>query len=832
VADEGPMSFGKLLKRLRLDADLTQEELARDARLSVRTVSDLEREVSQTARRDTARQLASALNLAGAARAAFMTAARGIHDTEESSAAPVAVTRSIAATTPRLPHDIRTFVGRKSDLDQLIDAVTNGGVVGIYAIDGMAGIGKSAFAVHAAHMLEQRFPHGQIFLPLHAHTPGHQPVGPIDALASLLLTTGVAAHQIPARLEERAGLWRAHMTGKKILLLLDDAASHEQVRPLLPGTQECLVLITSRRHLTALEDATSICLDALPPDEAASLLIWLADRRDLDPADPAVQKINELCGHLPLAIGMLARRLHHHPKWTLAGLADYLGAAHSRLELMQAENLSVAAAFDLSYRDLTDDQQRLFRRLGLHPGTDIDSYAAAAIDDISVSVARRQLDELFDQHLITEPVSGRYRMHALIREHARALTLTDRTVETETAVGRLVDYYVKAVEAVGRHFQRGAPVSRAKPSQVPQLATLAEAAKWMEAERANLHAVVDLAELRKWPAPAIAIATSMSEFLRTHGHWTQMTIIHLTALDTAHQAGYTEGEVVALTSLGLVQRLTGDYTAAANTLARALDLCVKLEDQRGQANVLVVLGVLQRLTVGFPTATTTLSRALELYRSCRDGLGQADALNELGIILRLSGDYAAATASHDSALRLYQDLGDKLGQADSLRYLGRVYQETNDYTAVASSYAKALELYRGLDDRLGQAHALNYLGIAQHISADYLAAEATQREALDLYRGLGHRLGQAEVLNNLGELLAVSDPVEARSSHEQALDIARSITALLEEARALEGIGNCDIQDEDAAHGSMQLCRALEIYRRIGSPNAERVDRTLRFHGL
>jgi tetratricopeptide (TPR) repeat protein/transcriptional regulator with XRE-family HTH domain len=833
VADEGLVSFGKLLKRLRRDANLTQEELALSAKLSARAVSDLEREVSQTARRDTAQQLADALNLTGAARAAFMTAARGVYrDAEATVVTPVAPTRSIAATTPRLPRDIRTFVGRQSDLERLIGAVTLGGVVGIYAIDGMAGIGKSTFAVHAAHMLQERFSDLQIFLPLHAHTSGQRPVDPTDALASLLLTTGVPAHQIPAGLEERAGLWRGHMAGKKILLLLDDAASHEQVRPLLPGTQESLVIVTSRRHLAALDDATFICLEMFSSDEAASLLIRLADRRDLDVADPAVQRINELCGYLPLAIGMLARRLHHHPKWTLAGLADYLAAARDRLELMQAENLSVAAAFDLSYRDLTEGQQRLFRRLGLHPGTDIDPYAAASLDDVSVPTARRELDELFDQHLVSEPASGRYRMHALIREHARALAQTDEAAETEAAVSRLVAYYASAVETVSGHFQRGASVPPATSVEVPQLAALGDAARWMEAERANLHAIVDLAALRKWPTPAIAIATSMGEFLRTHGHWTQLKVIHLTALETARQAGYTRGEAVVLTKLGLVQRLTGDYTSAGNTLARALSLCIELGDGRGEANVLLLLGVLQRLTVGFSTATGTLKQAFELYRSYGDDVGQADALNELGNIQRLSGQYSAATESHNLALELYKGQGDRLGQADSLRYLGRVYQETGDYTAVASCYAEALQLYRKLNDRLGQAHTLNYLGIAQHLSAEYLTAEATQKEALNLYRALGHRLGQAEVLNNMGELLAVSDPVEARTSHEQALAIARSIAALLEEARALEGMGNCDIQSSDAHHGSVQLRNALEIYLRIGSPHAQRVERTLRFHGF
>ena len=244
-----------------------------------------------------------------------------------------------------------------------------GGVVGIHAIGGMAGVGKTAFAVHAAHRLAGRFPAGQIFLPLHGHTPGQQPVDPADALASLLLTAGVSAAQIPAGLEARMALWRDRLAEKQLLLILDDAAGSEQVRPLLPGTGGSLVLVTSRRHLTALEDATAISLDTLPAGEAAGLLARLASRAGFSPDDPAVAEITRLCGYLPLAIGMVARQLHHHPAWTAAGRAAELAAAVNRLELMAAENLSVAAAFNLSYEDLTADQQRLFRRLG-HALTD------------------------------------------------------------------------------------------------------------------------------------------------------------------------------------------------------------------------------------------------------------------------------------------------------------------------------------------------------------------------------------------------------------------------------------------------------------------------------
>jgi hypothetical protein len=314
----------------------------------------------------------------------------------------------------------------------------------------LAGIGKTTFAVHAAHRLADGFPDGQFFLPLHAHTAGQRPVGPADALASLLLSVGVPGAQIPPGLEARAARWRDHVAGRKILLVLDDAVGHEQVRLLLPGTAASLVLITSRRRVTALEDAAVISLDTLPPAGAAALLTRLAGRPGLQPGDVAVGEIARLCGYLPLAIGMLGSQLRHHPARTVAQLAASLTEARDRLALMQAESLSVAAAFGLSYQDLTEDQQRLFRRLGLIPGPSFDTHAAAALDDTTLEAARR-LDELYDQHLVTEPAPGRHQLHDLLREHARTLAADD-PADGDAAVERLLDYHLYAALAADRHI--------------------------------------------------------------------------------------------------------------------------------------------------------------------------------------------------------------------------------------------------------------------------------------------------------------------------------------------------------------------------------------------
>jgi transcriptional regulator with XRE-family HTH domain len=397
VATERSASgFGSLLRRFRTAAGLTQEELAESAALSPRTVSDLERGISLTARAPTARLLATALNLTGTARREFLVAARGSEPAAGESDAVSIQQESGSGRHRTLPRDISAFTGRADELARAVRTVTDasigGGVIGICAIGGMAGIGKTTLAVHAAHALARQFPDGQIFVPLHAHTPGQRPVDPSDALGSLLIAAGIDARQIPADQDARERRWRDYLAGKKVLLVLDDAIGHDQVRPLLPGSGGSTALVTSRQRLTALEDAAVIDLDALPEGDAVRLLVLLSGRGGLNANDPGVAELTQLSGYLPLAIGMLARQLHHHPTWTAAGLAAELAGARDRLELMRTENLSVAAAFDLSYRNLTSGQRRLFRRLGLHPGPEIDGYAAAALANVSLSTARQQLE--------------------------------------------------------------------------------------------------------------------------------------------------------------------------------------------------------------------------------------------------------------------------------------------------------------------------------------------------------------------------------------------------------------------------------------------------------
>jgi tetratricopeptide (TPR) repeat protein len=729
----------------------------------------------------------------------------------------------------------------------------------------MPGVGKTAFAIHVGHELASQFPDGQLFIDLHAHTAGRTPVEPIDALASLLIANGLDPELMPADLDDRATLWRGRLAEKKVLLILDNAASTNQVKPLLPNSIGCLVLVTSRRRLTAL-DAVPVQLDVLPPNQAAEMFIRLAHR----PADQPdeLMRLVDLCGYLPLAIALLAGVFNNRPMISVAHLAADLEAASSKLPLFKAEDNTVAAAFDLSYQRLRAPLQYFFRCLGLHPGSDLDVYAAAALATVSIKQADEHLRDLYNDHLIDEPVYGRYRMHDLIRDYAHALAENDTTVERETTIGRLFEYYQYTASIAGRLLARyvrpaaqtGIPTAPA--AEIPRLDTRGQALSWMKAERANLRACLHQATSSDEHARIVLLTAAMAADLRLVGPWDQAVTLHASAATAARELGDHLGEANALFDLGIAQRLVGNYPGAMQTFQHALNLYRDIPERLGEANALHYLGIVKRSTADYPGAIQVLQEALTLYRQLGQRLGEGNALNNLGAVWRLTGEFARATQVHEDALRLYRDLGDRRGEANALNHLGAVRRGTGDYAAAGEVLEQALYLYRDLGDRLGEVNALNNLGIFHQLAGDYPsavqahldaleisralgsklgeanalqglgvvrqmdgdnpgAAEALQ-EALALYRELGDRLGEAEVLNHTGNLHRQSgDLDQALDCHQHALGLARVAHNHLEKAHGQEGIGRCTLLMGDTTAAKTALLQALSIYRRIGAAEAK-----------
>jgi tetratricopeptide (TPR) repeat protein len=754
-------------------------------------------------------------------------------------------------------------------------------VVAIHAIGGMPGVGKTALAVHAAHLLREEFPGRCLFIDLHAHTPGHDPVPPETALAELLAAAGVEARNLPGDLEGRAALWRDTMAGQRALLVLDNAASSRQVAPLLPGGDGCLVLVTSRRHLADLPGAAApLLLETLPPEQAREMFARLAPRAAAGPGE-TVAELMGLAGYLPLAISLLARLFVRHPLWTLA---DLVTETRQSLLSLAAESDTIAAVFELSYQHLDPAQQRFFTLLGLHPGTTTDPYTAAALTGITLPEATCMLDGLHGEGLLTETGYRRYGMHDLLRRYARdhAATLPSQT--REQAVGRLLDYYqhtaTLAQDLLARQTRPDPPPATSPPRAAPVLADAGQALAWARAEREGLLACLDHATRTGQHTRVIALTTGLAELLRRDGPWAEAITRHVTALHSARHLSDQPAQAGALTNLGTVRRLTGDYRGAAgdleqvlaiyrdlghrlgqaNTLnwlgtlrqltgdypgaagdlEQALAIYRDLGDRLGQANALTEIGNVRRATGDYPGAAQILEQALAIHRDLRDRLGQAHALSSLGAVRRLTGDYRGAAHDLERALAIHRDLGHRRGQATTLNFLGTLRRLTGDYPGAAGDLEQALAIYRDLGDRLGQANGLLCLGTLRRETGDYQGAAGDLEQALAVYRDIGDRSGEAEVLNETGTLHRLrGEPAGARAHHQQALDLARAIGSSWDEAHALAGLGRCALAAADPATAQANLSKAADIFQRIGAPEAtlvttelETAARTVRIRNL
>ena len=730
------------------------------------------------------------------------------------------------AVSRTLPRPSASFTGRDREVGQLIAAV-DAGDADVHVIGGMAGVGKSALAVHLGWLLAPRFPDGQFYVPLHGHSPGQRPADPADALAGLLLADGAGAAQIPASLVARADKWRERTARRRLLMILDDAVNSEQARPLLPGTAAGLVLITSRRRLTSLEDARAISLDILPPEHTVVLISRMAARPGIEPGSAGMDELARGCGNLPLAAGMIGRKLHHHPAWNAADLAADLAAAQDRLQLMTAEDMSVAAAFELSYADLTADQQRLFRRLAEHPGTEIDARAAAALGDTDAHAARHGLEALYDHYLLAEPARGRFVFHDLVRHYAGTLASADPRPERHAAARRLLDYYLGAARAANDMIDRRArfeqnlaqapyPEPQVPLYPVPAFANRADAMSWMDAERLSLAAMATTAMELGCPGHAVAIAAAMHAYLRAAGHRDQGVALQSAALAAARRSGDVRGEASGLRNLGEMQRACGDMPGARASYTAAVRLSAHLADLPGEAKALLRLGSLEYMTDDYSSAADKLTTALALFRSLGDGLGEADALTDLGYLHYVRDEHGAAAECLTRAIEISRELRDRPGQINGLNYLAHVQHQTGQYPAATAGLVHALELAEAEGDQEAQSHVLTTLGNSQRLTGRYADALASLTRSLELNRRSGNTLGEAGALNYLGLVQRLTgSPDDAITSQERSRDLYRTRRSRLGEANALVELGAAQTDARHFDDADASLHAALGLYREI-----------------
>lgn len=739
--------------------------------------------------------------------------------------------RAFAATpaspVPRqLPAHTPHFVGRAEQLSQLtdlLDTSAGGGTVVITAINGTAGVGKTALALRWAHQATDRFPDGQLYVNLRGFDRTNSPVPPSDVLRGFLHAFGVPAEQIPASVDAQAALYRGLLTDKRVLVVLDNARDVEQVRPLFPASPSCAVVITSRNQLAGLvaqEGARLLTLDVLTLREARALLA-----RHIGPdrvaAEPAViENLIDHCARLPLALSIVAARTTTHPDFALGLVAKELADEQTRLDALDAgdPDSSVRAVFSWSYHHLSDPTARLFRLLGLHPGPDIGLRATAHLADLPWYETREALGELARAHLLSQHAPGRYSFHDLLRAYASHLTIAhDARPEQHAALTRLFDYYLHtaatAMDAL--HPTRN---GQTDDPGAPPAADCTEARAWLETERANLTAIVAHTATHGWYTHTTRLANAvLLRYLEIGGLYREALAIYTHVRRAAHHTGDLATEALALTNLGTVHWQQGRCPAAIEHHEQAIVLSREIGFRLPEALALSSLGLVHFQQGRYQEAIEDLGQGLTLFRDIGERSGEVQALTHLGVVYWRQGRYAQAADHHRQAVAIAREIRFRRGEALALTNLGIVCWQQGHYQLATQHHQQALTIAREMSYHLGEVFALTHLGVVHWRQGRYAQAADHHRQAAAISREICLPLGELLALTNLGLVHGQQGSYQqAAEHHQRAAEIARDIDVPAGHALALAGLGITSSHQGRYQQATDQFEQALAICRDIG----------------
>ncbi|GID28074.1 AfsR/SARP family transcriptional regulator [Paractinoplanes brasiliensis] len=655
----------------------------------------------------------------------------------------------------QLPAALTGFVGRAAELsalDGLLDTGTPSAVV-ISALSGTAGVGKTTLAVHWAHRIAGRFPDGQLFVNLRGYHPSRNALDPAEAVRGFLDAFAVPPERVPAGLEAQAALYRSILSGRRVLVVLDNARDPAQVRPLLPGSPSCLAVVTSRDALTGLvatEGAAPLSLDLLRPDEARALLAARLGTERIGQEPAAVDDIVAACARLPLALSIVAARAAVRRDTSLARLAAEVRDAADPLDAFDAGDAAVnaRAVFSWSYRALSDDAATVFRRFGLHPGQEAGIEAVAALAGAPVPRARRLVAELLGAHLITEPAPGRFALHDLLRAYAGELArATDSAGARRSALGRLLDHYLHTALAADRLLDpsRVLPGPPAPPGAVvTAVADRRAAMEWFTREHPVLLTVLRAASAHGFDTHVTRLAAALTTFHNRRELLDDWVSTHVTAQRSAERLGGRTARADVHRDLGRAYAALGRHDDADVHLRRSLDLYGRNTD--GYALLYLSWSYATRTRV--PEAVRYAKRALRAFRRDRHPAGEGRARNTLGWQYALLGHHRRTLVLCARALPQLRESGDREGEAHTWDTLGVAHHHLGDHPAAVECLGRAEQLFHELGDRYHEADIAVHLGDAHQAAGEPSAARRSWRHALALLDELEHP-GAEEVRGRL-----------------------------------------------------------------------------------
>ncbi|MEU4173376.1 BTAD domain-containing putative transcriptional regulator [Streptomyces sp. NPDC026665] len=696
-----------------------------------------------------------------------------------------------------LPYDLTDFNGRKRELCQILDQSSQTSRRGprIVVIDGMGGSGKTALAVHAAHRLADEYSDGQLYLDLRAFDPDEETITPEAALGILLRAAGIPGADIADDIHGREAQWRRWAAHKSVILVLDNVVNATQVRQLIPPSPGSFVIVASRSRIVELDGAESISLGMLSPDESAELLTRLLGQTRVMAEPEATEELAALCGHLPLALRVVAARLAKRRHWTVRHLAERLRDKAYRLDELNSGDRSVAAALGMSYEMMPTTARDDFRLLCLHPGAEFDVQASAALLGADVAHAEETLEYLLDVHLLQQWEHGRYSFHDLVKAFARALPAdsSERCVQ-ERAEERLVLHYHATIERVcdilfpGRVAYTDTPVAMPDIAVTP-MADANEALDWLDSERAGLTSVIELANRQSMYEHVARIGRALSFCLHGQGCYAEFEDVAWAAVTAARSAHDPMLLCVSLVNLSVAQWQRDQLRGAVDSLQEALELATALSNAQLEAACLSRLGVFTTSLGNLRTAKIYLVRAAEVHFARASAREEAEALTNLCFVNQLMGDHDSSLRAGERAVDLARGGGDQSVEITALANLAKAHLGRNELGNAARHLSAAWELCRKL--RIPSQTALVLMSMAElRLRAgrheDALACATT---ALDIVRESCSVSRQAAVENLLGSILREQGKFHAAlRKHSRAARLSGSIGLAIERARAFHGL--------------------------------------------
>ncbi|MER5885279.1 tetratricopeptide repeat protein [Streptomyces sp. NPDC001941] len=696
-----------------------------------------------------------------------------------------------------LPRDVADFTGRDAELASVLHALTTHRVV---ALDGMAGVGKSTLAVHAAHRITADYPDAQLYVDLHGFTEGREPLDADSALRMLLGALEVPSERVPCEGgEPLAACWRSELARRKALVVIDNAVDADQVRPLLPGAGESVALVTSRNRLLGLDEVPPVSLDVLSPAESAALLA----RASGDPSGPegrfarepdSVAKVLELCGHLPLALRLAAARLRHRPGWTMGILAERLSQGSSEFD----------AALAMSVRQLAHGHARLFRLLGALPGSTFDEYAAAALADVPLHTAQDVLEDLLDAHLVQQPTPGRYRLHDLVHQHARrAGEEQDAPADRQRALGRMLDYYVHAVAAADAAMPlvpSRPPTAGRAPAALPRHSGKDDAFRWMTAEYENLIAVFEIASAIGADAHVCELPRFMRAYFARRCGTTHLNFLFERSLEAAGRLADPLLLALVHSDLGFARYNAGRTEEARAAYEEADRLLAGTGDLAAEAELALRRAYLSWDQGRVDEPLDLFGVARKLYEEAGSATGAAHAVAaEAWALVQLGRREDAARLAREVLALPHQEAA--WPPALTARVALAVAVARDEPETAAGHLDDALALARADGHVHNEAWFLNCRGVALRQMGRHEEALASHREAFALLDELFEAHWKIHYLNGYAETCRLAGlPEEALRLHREALELAPALGYRHEEVLAHEGIAALlDATDPDGA---------------------------------